>query len=121
MLELTEKICKKTTKDLKELKIKAILKVGSNTEIPFKSNFFDFLISWDVIHYEKSIPSYKKSINEYLRVLKPGGRLILSAMAPQSSMFLKSERINDNFIICKNKKDIRYNEKFICLLICLIY
>ena len=119
--EITTKICKTIKKELLKHNVKSVLKKGDNQNLPFRSNFFDCLVSWDVIHYEKSISSYKKSIDEYLRVLKPGGRLILSTMAPKSSMFLKSERIDDTFIICKNKNDIRFNQKFICFKNILIF
>ena len=112
--EVSNKICSTTKKRLLKLKINCNLKKGTNTKIPFKNSFFDCLISWDVIHYEKNIQSYKSAIKEYLRVLKPNGRLILSTAAPQSSLFKKSLRINRNVVVCKNKKDIRYNKKFIC-------
>ena len=113
-VELTQKICQKTKKDFNKLKIKATLKVGNNKKLFFKSNFFDFLISWDVIHYEKNLTSYKQSLNEYTRVLKPNGRLIISTVAPKSSFCRNSKRLTDHTIICKNKNDIRYNEKFTC-------
>ena len=113
-VELTKKICDKTQIDFKKLKIRATLKVGNNKKLPFKSNFFDFLVSWDVIHYEKNLTSYKQSLNEYIRVLKPNGRLIISTVAPKSSFCIHSKRLNNHSIICKNKKDIRYNEQFIC-------
>jgi len=113
-IELTEKICKKTQKEFDKINIKANLTTGNNTNLPYKSNFFNFLISWDVIHYEKDLISYKQSLNEYMRVLKPNGRLIISTVAPKSSFCINSKRLNNYTIICKNKKDIRYNEKFTC-------
>ena len=50
----------------------------------FKSNFFDVICAWDVFEHVPNIDSY---IKECYRILKPGGRLILTTPNSQSISF----------------------------------
>ena len=84
--EVTSEICSKYTSHLKSLNIHALLKQGTNTQIPFEDNMFDYLVSWNVIHYENCQEDIIKAINEYNRVLKPGGRIFISTTGPDNSI-----------------------------------
>lgn len=42
--------------------------------LPFQDNTFDLVYSWGVLHHT---PDIQKSINEVMRVLKPGGQCII--------------------------------------------
>lgn len=55
-------------------------KIASVGKIPFKSSQFDLVTSIDVI-YHKKIKSDKIVLNEFSRVLKPGGILIIRVPA----------------------------------------
>lgn len=55
-------------------------KLVSHPPFPFKNNSFDLLLSWGVIHYN-SYEDALEIINEYLRILKPGGILLASIRA----------------------------------------
>ncbi len=46
------------------------------TELSFRSNRFDALLSFDVLEH---VPDYRKALQEFFRVLKPGGILLWSA------------------------------------------
>lgn len=48
---------------------------GDVEELPFKSNVFDNVISFGVLHHT---PNTEKGIKEIYRVLKPGGKAFLS-------------------------------------------
>jgi len=69
----------KITKDwLKEEKLKADLKIGDiYKKLPYKDNFFDAVISIQVIHHSK-IKNIRKIIKEIERVLKPGGLVFVT-------------------------------------------
>jgi ubiquinone/menaquinone biosynthesis C-methylase UbiE len=55
----------------------AILNVGSATELPFSDNYFDIITSMETLEH---IPQklQEKCIEEFYRVLKPNGLLIIS-------------------------------------------
>ncbi len=71
----------------------AILNQGSATELPFSDNYFDVLTSMETLEH---IPQklQEKCIEEFHRVLKPGGQLIIST--PNKSV------LNPNGIAPKN-------------------
>lgn len=52
---------------------------GDMRKLPFNDNEFDFAISGLAIHYVKNL---EETIKEYSRVLKPGGKLIISSIHP---------------------------------------
>ena len=53
---------------------------GKNTSISHQDNTFDLLISVNTIHYEPSRESISDAIQEFKRVLKPGGRFYFSTL-----------------------------------------
>ena len=58
-------------------KANALFLQGSATNLPFKDNTFDRIISSGVITYLESINEAEESINEFYRILKPDGILII--------------------------------------------
>jgi SAM-dependent methyltransferase len=55
--------------------------LGSATEMPFESNKFDAAVALDVLEH---IPDHVSAAQEILRVLKPGGTLVVTVPAYQS-------------------------------------
>lgn len=56
------------------------VKKASVTNIPFKDNFFDLVVSIDVI-YHQQVEDDQKTLREFFRVLKPEGILIIRVPA----------------------------------------
>lgn len=54
--------------------------VGSITKLPFENNFFDIIVSIDVL-YHRWVKSDLRALKEFHRVLKPDGLLILKLPA----------------------------------------
>ena len=82
-VEIHQDICDLASEKFERIGIDVNLKVGKNQELPFEDNTFDFLVSWNVIHYEGNESGIKASIREYARVLKSNGRLFLSTTGPK--------------------------------------
>lgn len=83
--------------DIAENRIKSLPNhfVGGIEEIPFEDSFFDYIICvGSVINYAEKT---SKAFNEFRRILKPGGRLIV-----------EYERIHSGLIPSKYWKNDRY-------------
>ena len=66
---------------IKFSKIRGVeVKKASVTSIPFPENTFDAVVSIDVL-YHQDVDDVQKAINEFYRVLSPGGLLILKVPA----------------------------------------
>jgi ubiquinone/menaquinone biosynthesis C-methylase UbiE len=110
--EVTKDICKFYHDKLSQLNIDVVLKQGQNTGLPFDDNFFDFLISWNVIHYESDENNMIKAINEYSRILKPGGRFFLSSTGPKHYITEGSESLGPHLYKIKRKDTFRKDEVY---------
>jgi len=71
-MDLSESMIKRANKKLGN---KAILKIASVEKIPFKQNFFDYVLSTEAFHH---FPHPDKAIKEMKRVLKKNGTLIVA-------------------------------------------
>jgi len=91
-------------KKLFKAKGKAIdLRLVKDSTIPFKSESFEIVVSWNVIHYNGTRRAVKKVIKELYRVLKPGGVLLLSTISPQSTMLKRMVSLGKEPHLIKKK------------------
>ncbi|MDP8213175.1 MAG: class I SAM-dependent methyltransferase [Candidatus Zapsychrus exili] len=111
-VEVHKDICDHATKRMEELGHNADLKVGKNSKIPFKDNSFDYIVSWDVLHYEGREDLIVKAISEYSRVLKPGGRFFISTVAPKHTILRKSKTLGNHQYEIGREDDFRKGETF---------
>ena len=82
-VEIHQDICDQATAMFGKLGLVSDFRVGTNRALPYADDTFDYLLSWNVIHYEGDEANVKAAIREYARVLKKGaGRLILSTTGP---------------------------------------
>jgi len=111
----------KMAKDwLKKDGLKANLKIGSvYKRLPYKDNFFDAVVSIQVIHHAE-IKTIRKAIKEIERVLRPGGLIFITVRKrklPQlrsiNKIFkgLSSENIRDKIIGIRTSIPIEGEEK----------
>jgi ubiquinone/menaquinone biosynthesis C-methylase UbiE/acyl carrier protein len=83
------------------------LRIGTNQELPYDDNHFDFLVSWNVLHYEAQENGIIKSLKEYARVLKPTGRLLLSTTGPDHLILNGAKKIGQHQNEITVKSDFR--------------
>jgi len=67
------------------------LAIGDNTQLAFDSGVFDLLVSINTIHYS-SRENSAKAIEEFCRVLKPGGYAIIETPGTEHFAVRESER-----------------------------
>lgn len=60
---------------------------GSITELPFKNEEFDFIYTINVLHHLNSREEQIKALNEFYRILRPGGRLIIHEINVRNPLF----------------------------------
>ena len=105
-IEINQDLVDIGIKNLKRLKIKPpLIKIGTNTNIPFRSSFFDTLVSINTLHYNSGYEIHE-AIIEFKRVLKNGGVLYLETVGKNHFAFGK--KIN-NLMYKSNIKDFRKN------------
>ncbi len=108
--EVSDEICKEYVNKLKKFNINVKLKEGFNSKLPFNNGFFDYLISWNVIHYENSESKMKNAIKEYSRVMKKNGRIFISTTGPDHSILRGAKLVDNHLYQIKRKDNFRENE-----------
>ncbi len=91
---------------------KVSMSVGFNCELPFSDNTFDFLVSWNVIHYENTETNIRRAIKEYRRVIKPGGRFFISTTGPEHMILKDSISLGGHLYEIGRDDDFRKGEVF---------
>jgi SAM-dependent methyltransferase len=93
--EISRNLIEETKKIFSYHGVEADLRQISGLEIPFEDESCDIVISWNAIHYNGTLPSVIRIIEEFYRVLKDGGVLLLSTLHPNSCMFDRMQKIDD--------------------------
>lgn len=110
--EVSGEICEQLQQKLENANIKTTLKAGVNQNLPFEDDFFDYLVSWNVIHYEPTEKDMVAAIQEYSRVLKPGGRLFLSTTGPEHLILEGAENIGKHQYQIGREDDFRKGQVY---------
>ncbi len=111
--EVTAQMARQTQRILKQRGFSAKIVSGTNQQLPFPDNCFDLLLSVGVISYEGDLTGIEKGFAEYLRVLKPAGRLFLTTTALGHEIIQKATRISDHVYTIRGF-DFRNGSKFYC-------
>lgn len=103
--EITDEICEITRNKLLSHpeKIDAEICKGYNWDLPFEDEFFDYLLSWNACYYMKDEKSdIQDHINEFARVLKPGGYMVLSIISTKCFSMIGREELGNNIVRVNN-------------------
>lgn len=110
--EVTQDICEMVTQKLKSLGYASDLRQGTNRNLPFKNDQFDYLVSWNVLHYEDTEADIRDAIAEYARVLKPGGRFFLSTTGPEHKILKDGATVGPHLYRIGRRGDFRKGQTF---------
>jgi SAM-dependent methyltransferase len=88
---------------------KADLRSLKGEGIPFEDNSMDIVVSWNAIHYNGTRKAVQNVVDEFYRILKPGGVVILSTLHPDNAIFDRMKEVEDgSFLI---EKDSPYDNR----------
>jgi len=78
--------------------------IANNISIPFKTNSIDILLSIAVIHHLSTNENRIRALNEMIRILKPGGKLMIQVWAyEQHKGSRRKFEKGDNYVEFKDK------------------
>ena len=110
--EISKDIVEYAKDNVKRFGFDVEIVVGENKNIPFGSQCFDLLLSTNVIHYVDSEEGMRNNIQEYARILKKQGRILLLTTHPENWILEGSERLNGNLHQITKGDDFRDGEIF---------
>jgi 2-polyprenyl-3-methyl-5-hydroxy-6-metoxy-1,4-benzoquinol methylase len=110
--EIHSEICAEVTRRAEDSGRTIDVRIGTNCNLPFADDLFDFLVSWNVLHYENTEADIRRGIAEYARVLRPGGRLFISTTGPEHKILAGARTVGAHiYEICRDD-DFRKGERF---------
>lgn len=110
--EVNQEICTLTEERMAKMGHQVCMRVGTNRQIPFDTDTFDFLVSWNVVHYEDHSDAVRDAFREYARVLKPGGIVLLSTTGPEHKILTGAERVAPHRYRIGREDDFRKGQIF---------
>ncbi len=100
--EITEGMVEYIRENIDDKQIAPHIKIGTNDSLPFTDGFFDYLLSWNASYYLGAQKDFSLHVNEFARVMKKAGTLVLSIPKKTSFIYKGSEKWKPGYQIIKN-------------------
>lgn len=71
------------------------LKIGTNRNIPFEDNFFDFIVSIGTLHYEENIEDFESALREIIRVSNDNAHVVIGVSGSKHTIRQGAEKISE--------------------------
>jgi SAM-dependent methyltransferase len=110
--EIDEQICAQARATMSSYNFELDARVGFNTDLPFEDDSFDYLVSWNVLHYEPTESLIELALKEYARVLKPNGRILLSTTGPEHQILKDAKTLGGHRYQIGRSDDFRNGETY---------
>ncbi len=101
-MEITEDIANKVNLALGKLNVESEVRAGTNDRIPFEDSFFDYILSWNSCYYMGQEDDFGRYVDEFARVLKPGGYCIMSIPKKTCFIYQNSETLKPGYQVIKD-------------------
>lgn len=115
-MEVSDEIVTEIKQKLIDIPIRADIRTGVFSAIPFDDNLFDYAVAWNSIYYMGlGTGEFDDHVTETARILKPGGWLICSIPTPDCFIFDNSSPDDDGCkIINEEFFGLRGGERMRC-------
>lgn len=95
-VEVDQAICDITNEIFAKEGLVVDVRHGHNRSLPYEDEFFDYVLSINVIHYESDETLMNEAIAEHARVLKKGGKLFLMTVGPEHTIYKRAKCLGDH-------------------------
>jgi len=68
----------------------------NSKSLPFQDSFFDFILCNQTLYHLGSLEKINFLLDEFYRVLKPGGKIIATVLGPKNTLCKEGTRIQEN-------------------------
>lgn len=85
-LEVSEESMKAAREMATQACVELHLGLLTGTQLPYLDSHFDIVVSWNAVYYYGTRSAVAAAIEEFHRLLRPGGVLLLSVIHPNSFM-----------------------------------
>jgi ubiquinone/menaquinone biosynthesis C-methylase UbiE len=101
-IEITQTIVEQTRERLAMMGYSPDLRVGRNSHIPYEDGTFDYILACHCCYYCDEGEILIDNLEEYHRVLKPGGAVIASVADKRSYIFQDADELLDGTLRIKH-------------------
>jgi ubiquinone/menaquinone biosynthesis C-methylase UbiE len=111
--EITDKICNGVKKRMKNFGVNVDIRVGRNSNVPFDSEYFDYVVASSSLYYVDHGENFNANLAELARVTKRGGYIILTLAHPKTFVLKDAIEVEDShFEITKDPYNLRNGDIF---------
>jgi SAM-dependent methyltransferase len=114
--EIDDGISQIVRENVEEIGIAAAIKTGWNIELSYENEFFDYLVSWNSSYYMGDVEKYhswESYVEEFARVIRPKGSLILSIPQSDGFIYRDSQELKPGYhLIANDPYQIRNGQVF---------
>ncbi len=96
-IEISDEINSLAENRLEKLGVEAVLKTGRNANIPFDSEFFQYVLACHSCYYVDEGTSFETTLDEIARVLAPKGVFICSIPMHDTYILQDAEVLEDGY------------------------
>jgi ubiquinone/menaquinone biosynthesis C-methylase UbiE len=97
-IDISEEAIKIANAWLTKKGLKAYLEVGDVEKLPFKDDYFDLVISCEVLDHIP-FPKAKRAMREIRRVCVPGGYIFITLRSTEDSEFGRGKKVDHNTFV----------------------
>lgn len=84
--------------------LRADIRIGEMTELPFEDGFFDFVLSWNVI-YHGTLSQLRRALWEICRVTRQGGLVYVTLNSTRNKHYGQGTEVEPNTFLNPMKAD----------------